>query len=227
MTAERPVVRVWLARPDTQWQPVEILLAVLPPYERVEADRCAGQEIRERFVRRRALRRAVLAELLSCPPADVPLRVASGGKPDLRKGGPAFSASSSGPFIALAVRTDGEAVGLDVQLHQRVGQLSETAARFFPPTVGDRLAALPPLQRHDEFVRQWTRYEAMIKLTGEGIAPVRTRGFGVRRRPGRVQVQMLATPPRLVGAVCSRSPFTIVVGDVPPSAGGVRLLISR
>lgn len=225
MTADRSIVRVWLAGPDTRWQPTESLLALLPPDERIEAEQCAGPEIRAGFVRRRALRRAVLAELVRATPAGLVMRTEPGGKPGLVDG-PSFSASSSGHYIAFAVRADGLPVGLDVQRHQHIAGLLGVADRFLPAAAHARLATLPERQRATEFVREWVRHEAATKLTGQGIRPHRPH----RRRPrpdlDRLHLRMIDTPPELAGAVCGTGPFAVRVASVPDRIGSVRLLSS-
>jgi 4'-phosphopantetheinyl transferase len=85
------------------------------------------------------------------------------GKPSL-PGGPAFSLSHAGDLVGVAVRTDGP-VGLDVERIRDVGDLAALAAHVYSPA--ERNGDVP-----DEaaFFRTWTRKEALVKATGDGLA---------------------------------------------------------
>jgi len=86
------------------------------------------------------------------------------GKPVL-PGGPGFSLSHAGDLVGVAVRPDG-AVGLDVEQVRDVADLAALAAHVHSPAervrdaVPDRAA----------FFRTWTRKEALLKATGDGLA---------------------------------------------------------
>ncbi|MEU9594704.1 4'-phosphopantetheinyl transferase superfamily protein [Streptomyces sp. NPDC048193] len=138
-----------------------------------------------------ALRR-VLGAHLGTPAASVQLTrlpCPGCGGPHGRPGvaGPAgsavhFSLSRSGglALVALASRP----VGVDIErLPGR--RLAEDAARSLHPDERAELARLPPGALPGAFARCWTRKEAYLKATGEGLsgAALRGRYLGTGPRP--------------------------------------------
>jgi 4'-phosphopantetheinyl transferase len=79
-----------------------------------------------------------------------------------------FNLSHSGELAVIAL-TDGAAVGVDVEHRQRRVDHARLAARVCSPAERAHYAALPEAQRADFFLRLWTRKEAFVKATGEGI----------------------------------------------------------
>jgi 4'-phosphopantetheinyl transferase len=88
---------------------------------------------------------------------------AAHGKPML-PGGPGFSLSHAGDLVGVAVHPDGT-VGLDVEQVRAVADLAALAEHVHSPAERARgrleLAA---------FFRTWTRKEALVKATGEGLS---------------------------------------------------------
>jgi 4'-phosphopantetheinyl transferase len=85
------------------------------------------------------------------------------GKPVLPDG-PGFSLSHAGDLVGVAVRPDG-AVGLDVEQVRAVADLDALAGHVRSPVERTRDGLCPPA-----FFRTWTRKEALLKATGEGLA---------------------------------------------------------
>jgi 4'-phosphopantetheinyl transferase len=86
------------------------------------------------------------------------------GKPVL-PGGPGFSLSHAGDLVGVAVRPDG-AVGLDVEQVRSLTDIAAMAEHVHSPAELARDGA--PDQ--ETFFRAWTRKEALLKATGEGLA---------------------------------------------------------
>ena len=62
------------------------------------------------------------------------------------------------------------AVGVDVEHIRPESDLVEIARRFFSPAEADRLLALPRRLRTEAFFGCWTKKEAYLKASGEGLA---------------------------------------------------------
>ena len=99
-------------------------------------------------------------------------------------GGPGFSLSHAGDLVGVAVRADGP-VGLDVEQVRDVADLDALAEHVRSPAErarGDLDAA--------GFFRAWTRKEALVKATGDGLTAPMTAitlaedGPGVERWTG-------------------------------------------
>ena len=136
-------------------------MALLDPHERERLGRFRRPADAARYLAAHALTRVVLGAALDRPPAalvfDRTCRCGEAhGKPRLADRGPGFSMSHAGAVVGVAV-LDGP-VGLDVE---QVRPLSDLAA--MDEHVG---APADPAG----FFRTWTRKEALLKATGDGLA---------------------------------------------------------
>src|SRR5690606_21175696 len=96
-----------------------------------------------------------------------------------------LSWSHSGDRVVVAV-TPGTEVGVDVE--RIVPHARETAERVLREPERAVLAALPEPRRPAGFVRYWTRKEALLKATGDGLAVP----------PALLHVTAPDAPPRLL-----------------------------
>ena len=152
---------------ESRWQ------TVLSSDETVRAARFHFPRDRQRFVASRAVLRTILAGYLAIDPAGVNFSYSSKEKPLL---GPAhagsdvmFNVSHSGG-IALFAFTRRLDIGVDVEQVRRDFDLDAIARRFFSAHEQSQLAALPDDERVEGFFRCWTRKEAYIKATGDGLS---------------------------------------------------------
>ena len=85
-------------------------------------------------------------------------------------------------------------VGIDVERVRENVEHDDLARRFFAADEVRSLAALPPRLRQEAFFACWTRKEAVVKATGEGLArPLDSFVVSVDLH----RAQMLATTPEL------------------------------
>ncbi|HET7595182.1 MAG TPA: 4'-phosphopantetheinyl transferase superfamily protein, partial [Stellaceae bacterium] len=154
------------------------LLALLDAGERARWLRFRRDEDRARYLVAHALKRLVLAVHLGAAATELSFTAAcrhcggtDHGKPRLRAagGGIDFSLSHSGEYVVLAVTRDA-AVGVDIE---RVNTRRDVAA-LIPAvlSVAEQtvVAALPATERALAVLRYWTRKEALLKATGDGLA---------------------------------------------------------
>lgn len=168
-----PGVRVWWARSaDAR----DRLLDLLDPAEQAryhEYDRPAD---RARFITAAALLRLVVSRQLQVRPADVPLDRsceqcgAPHGRPRIHcAGAPVLSVSHSGDSVVVAVGTGINAVGVDVELIDPALDVAELAGIALTKQEIRALAQLDESDRLSDFVRLWTRKEALLKALGVGL----------------------------------------------------------
>ncbi len=152
---------------ESRWQ------KVLSPDETKRASRFHFSSDRQRFVASRALLRIILAGYLATNPTNLSFSYSNKGKPSL---GPAHAESditfniSHSSGIALLAFTRRRQIGIDVEQVRRNSDLEAIARRFFSAHEQKQLAALPNEERVDGFFRCWTRKEAYIKATGDGLS---------------------------------------------------------
>ena len=72
--------------------------------------------------------------------------------------------------LALIAGTRHAALGVDIERVRSVPEADQIAAKFFSPREGAMLHAIPAEQKMEAFFHCWTRKEAYLKATGEGIA---------------------------------------------------------
>jgi 4'-phosphopantetheinyl transferase len=117
------------------------------------------------------------------PPASLRFRYGARGKPSLEGSWPhRFNLSHSG-LLGLFAIARGRSLGVDVERVEEKRSLEKIAARFFSSDECAALKRLPEDQRPAGFYNAWTRKEAYIKATGEGLATP-LASFSVSLAPG-------------------------------------------
>lgn len=144
--------------------------------ERARAERFVGVTSRQRFVAAHAAVRRILGGVLGVDPASVTFERAPcvhcgapHGKPVVdgpHSGVVELSLSRSGGAVAVAVAPAAVPVGIDIERCRTV-RAEHLAARWFTPT--ERRFVGHDSTSSDRFLRLWTRKEALLKATAEGV----------------------------------------------------------
>jgi 4'-phosphopantetheinyl transferase len=150
------------------------LWALLSADEQVRANSFHFAADRWRFVTVRGVLRLLIGRYLELPPDTIRFTYSPRGKPTL---GPAglgpdglrFSVSYSGG-VALLSFARGRDLGVDVERERRVPEAEAIARRHFSALEIAALGQLPRDERNAAFLRCWTRKEAFIKMTGDGLS---------------------------------------------------------
>jgi 4'-phosphopantetheinyl transferase len=163
------VWRVPLDEPETR----ETEASVLSPDESARASRFHFEKDRVYFARCRSALRRLLAAYLSVPAAGICFEYPSGGKPQLavyqNPGALEFNVSHSGSIALIAVARE-QRIGVDIEKIRPDVDADALAERFFSVRERAGLRALPDRLRVAGFFACWTRKEAFLKATGEGLA---------------------------------------------------------
>ena len=193
--AER-TVDVWLGSLDLGREPPGPQVSTLSAEESSRATSMAA-EPRRRFMTSRILLRRLISAYLGDEPQEIEFSYGSSGKPSLVRtpaGLPLhFNLSHSRDRVVVAIATT--PVGIDLERPRRLGDFEGLARRFFSPGEVRTLARIPASERLDAFFACWTRKEAYLKLTGEGIAK-RLKTVEVAFSPG-LEPAVLACDGRL------------------------------
>ncbi|HYA80917.1 MAG TPA: 4'-phosphopantetheinyl transferase superfamily protein, partial [Methylocystis sp.] len=137
--------------------------------ERAQAARFRFERDRARFIRAHGILREVLARYLAASPARLSFVRGPFGKPSLAGAELEFSLSHCEDLVLVAVSRCG-AVGVDVERVREISDARSLAARFFTRGENTALAAAPAGERRELFFAIWTRKEAYVKATGEGLS---------------------------------------------------------
>lgn len=172
-------IQIWIANVDSN-SPEEIdhLLASLDASERQRAAQFHFEQDRRRYIVAHGLLRLVLAETLGCSPKTLVLEKSPHGKPELRQSEHderrlMFNLSHAAGWALIAIGWDRQ-LGVDLEAAESLPDddqsLSKLAARVLSGHELELWRAIPnPVKRRAAFLRTWTRKEAYVKATGEGL----------------------------------------------------------
>jgi 4'-phosphopantetheinyl transferase len=164
-------VEVWRVSLELSSAAESAAAKLIPPDELAHINSYRRPEIRLRQLLAHAAVRSVLAERSGLEPLALRFSTGPHGKPllALNEGALHFNLSHSGELALIAVSASVE-VGVDVEHIRPIHDVSRLAERFFTAAEASALAALPEADRNTAFFRMWTRKEALLKATGQGIA---------------------------------------------------------
>src|ERR1700730_8486307 len=169
LTSHTARADVWTASLERPRAQVELLRAVLSPDELKRAHRFRVEHARASFILNRAYLRGILASYLHIPPAEIPITTGPFGKPVVPGSEIRFNVShSSGLFVCIVAV--GKEVGIDIERVRSIPEIARMARRFFAPAELEAWNRMPDEDRPFAFFRCWTRKEAFLKATGEGLS---------------------------------------------------------
>ncbi len=152
---------------ESRWQ------KVLSSDETIRASRFHFARDRQRFVAARALLRIILSAYLATDPNQLRFSYSKKEKPCLgpahADSGVTFNVSHSGGIALLAFSRRRD-IGVDVEQVRSDFDLEAIARRFFSAVEQKQLDAAPAEEKPEAFFRCWTRKEAYIKATGDGLS---------------------------------------------------------
>ena len=225
-------VHVWAVSLCITPGALEALAATLSPDEKERAGKFKFEKYRNRFIAGRGVLREILGKYLQAEPATLRFSCSTNGKPALAaefaSAGIHFNLAHSEDLALVAVTRVG-AIGVDVECIRPVKEMDELVARFFSARETVLFQRLRPDEKAAAFFNLWTRKEALLKATGEGI----TRSLSL------VEVSFLpGKPARLLAiagdaskaaewAVCELSPATGFVGAVAIKAENLTVQCGR
>lgn len=165
-------IHVWLLPCRQPHAVLGELFAMLGEEERRRANRYHFEYDRDRFIASRGAVRQVLAGYLHCAPSEVEFDLAEHGKPRLagrHATSLRFNVSTSHDWAMLAV-TLGREVGIDVERIDSNRADLGIAKRYFAPGEVHALESMGEDEWLHGFFNCWTRKEAFVKATGEGLS---------------------------------------------------------
>ena len=163
---------VWRVRLDQPSERVEAFARMLSPDEHDRASRFYFSRHREWSIVGRGSLRMILGRYLGILPRQVRLGYGALGKPhlvpteadDLR-----FNVAHS-EGLALYAVTRRQEIGVDLERVRALPDAEEIARRFFSPREVENFLRVAPSHRLGAFFTCWTRKEAFLKATGDGLA---------------------------------------------------------
>lgn len=169
-TQRRSAVEVRWLDLDAPREARERCAAVLSDEERRRVDGLATEQLRARATVRLGRRRALLADAVGVAPEALALDATPLGQPFVEgpRGHLYVSASSRGDCALLAWSRCAP-IGVDVEALEELGPSRRLLLRVASPAERVALAALSESALREALLCLWTRKEAYLKCTGEGI----------------------------------------------------------
>lgn len=165
-------IHVWAAQLTVDRDILEAHIATLSPDEKARAERFRFDKHRHRFVVGRGVLRNILGRYLQVDPASLRFDYLTNGKPALTRefarAGIHFNLSHSEDLALVAVTRIG-IVGVDVEWVRAIDDVDALVARFFSPRENELFQKVSSSEKPAAFFNLWTRKEALLKATGEGI----------------------------------------------------------
>jgi 4'-phosphopantetheinyl transferase len=169
---DKDTVHVWMFHMNTTPPGIKRFYPVLSDDEKQRSERFIHFMHRKRFIASQGFMRNVLSHYLDIEPQDIRYAKKHNGKPVLdakvHHADLHFNLSHSSHFAMLAVSRNLE-VGMDVEYMDRKNQWQKLIKRFFTEPEQQAIFALPQEQQQRAFFQVWTRKEAHMKVTGQGL----------------------------------------------------------
>jgi 4'-phosphopantetheinyl transferase len=188
-------VHLWRA-PLTDLAVLPSCFAVLSHRERLTAESFVFDRDRHHYAISHGAVRMVLSRYSGIAPEALEFETGANGKPSLvqRFTDLRFNLSHTDGLALIAV-TRGRDVGVDVERIDPEMEFDDIAAHYFEPRELWDLQIAPASERASRFFEVWTRKEACLKATGEGL-------IGIRSKPGvELDVRSLQPGDGYAGAV--------------------------
>ena len=165
-------VHVWTVALDVTSETSADLYATLTREERDDVARFRFERDRQRFIAAHGALRDVIARYLETQPERISYAYNAFGKPALGPefdGRLKFNLSHSNGFALIAITADSD-VGVDVEHVRAHADFAAIASGFFSAAEVEHLTALPSPLCAEAFLSCWTKKEAYLKASGEGLA---------------------------------------------------------
>jgi 4'-phosphopantetheinyl transferase len=189
-TASISVVWIGLDQPS---ETVHNLARILSTEEEHRVARYATTLLRQRATVRFARRRQIAASLFDVAPEDlISIRDITGRPRFLLSSGDFVDVNSSHcGGVALVAMSTSRRLGVDVEAAPELSPIDKLASWIENERDHEQVREMASNERVDAYLRIWTRKEAYLKATGEGIGagvkhvnvPRSLRPWGVRFRP--------------------------------------------
>ncbi|MFW2371491.1 MAG: 4'-phosphopantetheinyl transferase family protein [Gammaproteobacteria bacterium] len=165
-------VDVWLFHMNISQPRIEQFYPLLSAEEKDRSERLINFIHRKRLIAAHGFMRTVLSLYLQRPAQSLQFVRAHRGKPSLKQAahepGIQFNLSHSHNLAILAV-ANSQALGIDIEFMNRKHEWKKIIHRFFTNTEQSAIFSLPETQQEQAFYQVWTRKEAHMKVTGEGL----------------------------------------------------------
>jgi 4'-phosphopantetheinyl transferase len=177
-------IHVWIVAVDVAGRPLAALYGLLSKEERERAASFGFDLHRDRFVACHGMLRIVLSQYVRCSPKAIEFC--------LEGNGVQFNLSHFEDSVLIAV-TAGASVGVDLESVRELPDMTQVACHCFSESEVAALSMVEPKCHSMVFFTCWTRKEAFVKATSEGLSR-HLNSFSVSVDPDIRSIQMDGVP---------------------------------
>lgn len=163
-------VHLWQRTLENSAPDLDACYALLNSEERAKAARYRIERPRSDYILTRGTLRALLSRYLRRHPTEISFRYTEHEKPNLTSDTDLRFNVSHSDGLALLGFTRTREIGVDVEKIRPQVDVRQLTERFFSVHEGSAMRDLSGDDLHSAFFRCWTRKEAYIKASGEGLS---------------------------------------------------------
>jgi 4'-phosphopantetheinyl transferase len=165
-------IHLWRADLSLPERSIQQLNQILSTDERVRAERFRFEKDWKRFIVGVGILRTILGRYIGVEPKELRFIHGKRGKPMLddvfANGSIRFNMSHSEDLALYGFTRDRE-IGVDIEFLRDIPEMDQIAERFFSKKENVVFRSLPESKKKEVFFNCWTRKEAFIKATGDGL----------------------------------------------------------
>jgi 4'-phosphopantetheinyl transferase len=163
-------LEIWHGKVTAEDAHYQAYWRVLDEAEQTQARKFKNALLHQRYVEIHGRLRNLLAQMLKQSPEKIRIKKAEHGKPYLADYPElAFNLSHSADRVMIAVGWRCQ-LGVDIEVCKQRINVSGLVNKCFAEEEAAYWTQLPETKKNQEFYRFWTRKEAFVKATGQGIA---------------------------------------------------------
>jgi len=166
-------IHIWLNYLNVHEARIKHLYPLLSSEEKERSERFKFYKHRKAFIASHGFMHTVLASYIDTNANEIEFSQTEFGKPSLidiqNKNNIQFNLSHSGNMAILAVCKQ-HSLGIDVEFAERKVDWRGISKRFFTPNEQQQLDKLTEEEQRQAFFQIWTRKEAHMKVTGQGLS---------------------------------------------------------
>lgn len=165
-------VHVWATDLSIYDSRIKQLYAILSPDEQQRSNRFKHKKHRDNFITAHGFLRNTLSTYLYQAAPTLKFSKENNGKPildDIPSNKQLHFNMSHSHTLALLAVCRNKSVGIDVECINKENQWQKIINRFFTKDEQTAIFTLPESQQKKAFFQVWTRKEAHMKVTGEGL----------------------------------------------------------
>jgi len=178
--------------------------SILSDLEILKAERYVQSADKERFITSKYFLRIILSKFLNISPNKLSFDFQKNKKPQLN--GIEFNVSHSGAIILITVSN--KPIGIDVEFTSRSFDFKSLLDICFHPDERERLS----IADKNTFYTFWTRKEALLKATGEGLIDdlksISTINNSIRRQNHFYELKSFLIQEDYIASIAYQSPST-------------------